>query len=117
MRRKKLTPTPCLPTMIRTSSFPGSWKWTVNSEKGTRAAEIRTRATEGSSFLPSIAHHLHQETPNIPTITAVNKQASVPAINALTPSWESRDFRFGINAPMPPIWIPMEAKFAKPQRI
>src|SRR2546422_8257440 len=38
----------------------------------------------------------------------------VPASMARTPSRASSPFLLGASAPMPPIWIPIELKFAKP---
>ena len=53
---------------------------------------------------------------NAPAIAAVKKQATVPPIRALMPN-SVRVLRWlGAIAPIPPIWMPMEAKFAKPQR-
>lgn len=40
---------------------------------------------------------------SIPTITAVIKQAIVPPIKALNPSFESRPCRDGTRDPIPPI--------------
>ena len=41
--------------------------------------------------------------------------AIVPANIARIPSRASSPFLFGASAPMPPIWIPMELRFANPQ--
>src|SRR5579884_802397 len=51
----------------------------------------------------------------IPTIEADSRFAIVPASMARTPSRASSSFLLGASAPMPPIWMPMELKFAKPQ--
>ena len=42
--------------------------------------------------------------------------AMVPASMARRPSWARSLRRLGTRAPMPPIWMPMELRFAKPQR-
>ena len=42
------------------------------------------------------------------------KLASVPANIARRPSRARSWRRFGASAPMPPIWMPIELKFAKP---
>src|SRR5579884_3174672 len=44
------------------------------------------------------------------------KLASVPVIIARSPSRARSWRRVGANAPMPPTWMAMEEKFAKPQR-
>src|SRR5437870_3240016 len=49
-----------------------------------------------------------------PAIVAVMKFASVPANMARRPSRARSCRRFGASAPMPPIWMPSEPKFAKP---
>src|ERR1700680_1955473 len=51
----------------------------------------------------------------IPTIEADIRLAIVPASMARIPSRASSSFLFGASAPMPPIWMPMELKLAKPQ--
>jgi hypothetical protein len=53
----------------------------------------------------------------IPIIVALISEASVPAINAGTPYFESSTRLPGANAPIPPICIPMEEKLAKPHKI
>ena len=42
------------------------------------------------------------------------KFAMVPAATAFSPSRARSDLRLGASAPIPPIWIAMELKFAKP---
>ena len=42
------------------------------------------------------------------------KFAMVPAAMALSPSRARSDFRVGASAPIPPIWMAIELKFAKP---
>ena len=51
-----------------------------------------------------------------PAIVAVMKLASVPANIARRPSRARSWRRPGASAPMPPIWMPMELKFAKPHK-
>lgn len=51
----------------------------------------------------------------IPTIVAVRKFASVPASIARRPSRARSPRRDGASEPMPPIWMAIEEKFAKPQ--
>jgi hypothetical protein len=50
-----------------------------------------------------------------PTIAAESRLAIVPVIMARIPRRASSDFLLRASAPMPPIWMPMELKFAKPQ--
>ena len=52
---------------------------------------------------------------NMPAIEADIKFAMVPASMARTPSRANSRFLFGASAPIPPICIPIELKFAKPQ--
>ena len=52
---------------------------------------------------------------SMPAIEADIKFAIVPASMARIPSRASSPFLFGASAPMPPIWIPIELRFAKPQ--
>src|SRR5260370_443532 len=52
----------------------------------------------------------------IPTMEADIKFAMVPASMARMPNFASWLRCSGASAPMPPIWMPMELKFAKPQR-
>src|SRR5579864_5719953 len=51
----------------------------------------------------------------IPTIEADIRFAIVPASMARMPRRASSGFLLGASAPMPPICIPMELRFAKPQ--
>src|SRR4029077_3815285 len=51
-----------------------------------------------------------------PTIEADIRLAMVPAIIARKPSLASWSRLLGASAPIPPIWMPMELKLAKPQR-
>lgn len=46
---------------------------------------------------------------------AVRKLAMVPPIRAFIPNWVSNTLFSGANAPIPPIWIPIDAKLANPQ--
>ena len=48
---------------------------------------------------------------------AVNKHAMVPPSKAYMPSLLNKPFRFGASAPIPPICIPMEAKFENPHKM
>ena len=52
----------------------------------------------------------------IPAMHAERKLASVPARRAWKPSRARSLRRSGANAPMPPSWMPMELRLAKPQR-
>jgi hypothetical protein len=52
-----------------------------------------------------------------PTITAVNNDASVPAIKAKTPSFDKSPVLFGAKDPIPPICIPIDRKLANPHKI
>ena len=45
---------------------------------------------------------------------AVRKFANVPASSARSPSRARSCRRSGASAPMPPIWMPIELKLAKP---
>ena len=51
-----------------------------------------------------------------PAMQAVMKFAKVPASSARSPSRARSPRRSGARAPMPPIWMPMELKLAKPHR-
>ena len=53
----------------------------------------------------------------MPTIVADKRDANVPANKALIPNSESSFLLLGAREPIPPIWIPIEAKFAKPHNI
>ena len=50
-------------------------------------------------------------------MVADKRDAKVPPIKALNPNFERFFLCFGSRAPIPPIWIPIDAKFAKPQII
>lgn len=50
-----------------------------------------------------------------PISVADIKEAMLPPINAFTPNSDKVFLCPGANEPMPPIWIPMLAKLAKPQ--
>ncbi len=54
---------------------------------------------------------------NIPMIVALSSEASVPPSSARKPNSLSQARLLGASEPMPPIWMPMLAKFAKPQSI
>ena len=51
----------------------------------------------------------------IPAITADIMEANVPPTSARIPNSDSNFRCPGASEPIPPIWIPMEAKFANPQ--
>ena len=51
----------------------------------------------------------------IPAIVADNNEAIVPPISALSPNSESVLRCFGASEPIPPIWMPIDAKLANPQ--
>ena len=53
---------------------------------------------------------------NIPAIVAVIQEAKAPPIMARSAMRERSFLRPSAIAPMPPIWMPIDAKFAKPQR-
>ena len=53
----------------------------------------------------------------MPAMVADIKETKLPAIIALNPSSVSSFLVLGAMIPIPPIWIPMEAKLAKPQSI
>src|SRR5689334_20698808 len=50
------------------------------------------------------------------TIDADIRFAMVPASMARKPSFANSERLLGASAPMPPIWMPIDEKFAKPQR-
>ena len=52
---------------------------------------------------------------SIPAIEAEVKAARFPATIARSPSEAMSRFRSGANPPIPPIWIAIEEKFAKPR--
>ncbi len=51
---------------------------------------------------------------SMPAMQADMKFAMVPAATAFRPMRARSDLRLGASAPMPPIWIAMELRFAKP---
>ena len=51
---------------------------------------------------------------SIPAMVAVSNAATVPPIRALTPNLAKVPLWLGAKTPIPPIWIPIEAKLAKP---
>ena len=51
-----------------------------------------------------------------PAIQAFIKLTIVPPIKALNPNSERLRFWLGAMAPIPPIWIPIEEKLAKPHK-
>jgi hypothetical protein len=53
---------------------------------------------------------------NIPAMVAVSSAAQVPPISALIPKAAKVLRCPGARTPIPPICIPIEAKFANPQR-
>ena len=52
-----------------------------------------------------------------PAIVADNNDAKVPPKTAFKPNSERVLRWLGARAPMPPIWMPIEAKLANPQSI
>jgi hypothetical protein len=50
----------------------------------------------------------------MPAMQADMKLAIVPAATALNPSRAKSDLRVGARAPIPPIWMAIELKFANP---
>src|SRR5713101_4337582 len=52
-----------------------------------------------------------------PTMDADIKFAMVPQSMARMPSWARSERLLGASAPMPPIWMPMELKFAKTEEV
>jgi hypothetical protein len=53
----------------------------------------------------------------IPIMVAESSEANVPAQSARNPSFESKVRFSGTSEPMPPICIPMDAKFANPHKM
>jgi len=53
---------------------------------------------------------------SIPAIVAVSQEASAPPSIALSPIRASSDLRPGATAEIPPSWIPIDEKLAKPHR-
>ena len=53
----------------------------------------------------------------MPAMVAEIKDAILPPISAFIPNFDKVLRCPGANDPIPPIWIPMEAKFAKPHNI
>lgn len=51
----------------------------------------------------------------IPAIVAERSEATVPPIRALIPNSDKVFLFPGAKDPIPPIWIPIDAKLAKPQ--
>ena len=50
----------------------------------------------------------------MPAIVADSSDARAPPINAFIPNSESVFLWFGASEPIPPIWIPIDEKFANP---
>ena len=71
-----------------------------------RARFRRAAACDRSDHHPSMT----------PAIVAVMNAASEPPIIARRPSWARSRMRRGAMPPMPPSWMPMLAKLAKPHR-
>src|SRR6186713_303160 len=71
-------------------------------------------ANGGRRFLDAIELRLCAHS-SIPAMVAVRKLAKVPASIARSPRRARSWRRSGASAPMPPIWMPIELKFAKPQ--
>src|ERR1700683_2893618 len=82
----------------------GAGKNELGSAFGTREFERRLGRAR--------TRRLHR---NIPTMEAESRFAMVPASIARMPSFASSLRLFGASAPIPPIWIPIELKFAKQQ--
>ena len=51
-----------------------------------------------------------------PAIVAESIETKVPPIMALSPNSVSNFLLLGAKIPIPPIWMPIEAKLAKPQK-
>src|SRR5438552_2488773 len=91
----------------------------------TRAFELAIRAVGGGLSGDFPRRHGFRSFPlgaflcaheRIPTMEADIRFAMVPASMARMPNLASWLRCSGASAPMPPIWIPMELKLAKPQR-
>src|SRR5690606_31947291 len=67
-------------------------------------------ATDGTPGFPARPYPT-----STPAMVAVVMLASVPASTARRPSCAISDVRLGASGPMPPIWVAMEEKLAKPQ--
>src|SRR5262249_18819894 len=63
-----------------------------------------------------VAHFTTPSSQISPAMAAVMKDTRDPASSARNPSRARSDLRVGARPPMPPIWMPIEEKFAKPQR-
>src|SRR5262249_59310962 len=79
-------------------------------------ANLRNLGHPGANRVSGLAHmfvvaHYRRK----PAMVAVMKLASVPANIARSPRRARSWRRFGASAPIPPIWIPIELKLAKPQ--
>ena len=72
-----------------------------------------SRANRVGGFPDPIVIRQHLYSRN-PAMLAVMKFASVPANIARSPSRARSWRRLGASAPMPPIWMPIEPKFANP---
>ena len=53
----------------------------------------------------------------MPAIVAESSDARAPPINAFIPNSESVFLWLGANEPIPPIWIPIDEKFANPHNM
>ena len=96
-------------TVVRTCVTVVRTRVAAESHVRTEGATWRNQETRCVATRPYFATY------RIPTIVAVRKFASVPASMARRPSRARSPRREGASEPMPPIWMAIEEKFAKPQ--
>src|SRR5207247_7026401 len=65
---------------------------------------------------PRLSHFTTPSSQINPAMAAVMKLTSEPASRARKPSRARSDLRVGASPPIPPIWMPIEEKFANPHR-
>ena len=74
----------------------------------------RTALQQGSYRADRCAHGVSRAHTSIPAMEADVKAARLPAIMALSPNRAISPRRSGARPPMPPIWIAIDEKLAKP---
>src|SRR5436305_13510331 len=96
----------------KSSGEPGPFEFPRSYERFSRG---RFRFLGRDSFLSCFLPGFLWTHVNIPTTEADIRLAIVPASIARIPNLASWLRCSGARAPIPPIWMPMELKFAKPQ--
>ena len=83
-------------------------------ERAQSAAQHHGDARLAPGHATNIGDRARRIYKSMPAMQADMKFAMVPAATAFSPRRARSDLRLGASAPMPPIWIAMELKLAKP---